>query len=54
MFRRSRAGNSKPNTQISPKFELRREFMPVLIICKFGEDPIKNEDAIDRTIFARL
>ena len=25
--------------------------MPVLIICKFEEVPIKSEDAIDRTTF---
>ena len=41
-FRRSRASNSKPNSPISIRFELRRDFMPVLIICKFDVDPIQK------------
>ena len=44
----SRASNSKPNSLISPKFELIQDFMPAPIICKFDEDSIKN-GAIDRT-----
>ena len=37
-FHRSRARNSKMTGQIWPKFELVRDFMPVLVICKFDED----------------
>ena len=54
IFNAQGAGNSKPNNPISPKFKLRRDVMPVLIICKFDEDPIKNEDSIDRTTFSSL
>ena len=43
-FSWSRESNSKLNSPISPKFELRWDFMPVLIICKFDEDPVKKED----------
>ena len=38
------------NCLIWPKFELIRDVMPVLVTCKFDEDPIKNEGAIDRTM----
>ena len=48
-FRHSRACNSKANIPIWPKFELRRDFMPVLVTCKFDEVPIKIEGSIDRT-----
>ena len=40
------ASNSKQNSLIWPEIELRRDVMPALIICKFKEDPINNEDAI--------
>ena len=40
-----RAANSKVCGQIGPKFELVRDFIIVLLICKNEEDPIKNEGA---------
>ena len=45
----SRASNSNMNIPIWPKFEL-GDFMPVLVTCKFVEDPIKIEGTIDRTV----
>ena len=36
------------------EFELARDFMPVLITSKFGEDPIKNEQASLETTFYPL
>ena len=53
-MRRSRAGNSHANTQKWAKIDFSRDFMPVLVICKFDEDPIKNEVAIIRTTFSLL
>ena len=47
-FRHSRASNTEVNSLIWPKFELIREFMAVLPICKFDEDPIKMEGTINR------
>ena len=44
-----RASNTEVNSLIWPKFELNREFMAVLVTCKFNEDPIKIECTIDRT-----
>ena len=41
-FRRSRASNSKANSSICPEIELVRDFMPVLVTCKFEEDSIKK------------
>ena len=38
----SRVSNSKLNSLTSPKFKLGRDFLPVLIICKFDENLIKN------------
>ena len=49
IFRHSVASNSKGNIPIWPEFQLRRKFMPVLVTCKFDEDPIKTEGNIDRT-----
>ena len=49
IFRHSRASNSKVNTPIWPTYKLCRDFMLVLVTCKFDEDPIKIEDTIDRT-----
>ena len=43
--RRSRAANPAVLGPIWPNFELVRDFMDVLIICKYEEDPIKNEGA---------
>ena len=44
-FRRSRACNSEANSPIWPKITLVRDFMPILVTCKF-EELIKNEGAI--------
>ena len=54
IFRRSRANNSKVNGPIWPEIELIRYFIDVLVTCKFEEDPIKTEVAIDRIIFSPL
>ena len=37
--------NSYVTDLIQPEFELVRDFIPVLVTSKFGEDPIKNEHA---------
>ena len=52
--RRSRASNFKVNSPIWPKIELVRDFMPVLVNCKFEEYPIKNEGVIVSTTFATI
>ena len=41
-FRRSRAANSVVSGLIWPKFELVRDFMHVLVTCKYKKDRIKN------------
>ena len=41
-FHRSRTCNSKMTCQIWPKFELVRDFMSVLVTCKFDEDWIDS------------
>ena len=46
--------NSKVNGPTWPKIELFRDFIDVLVTCKYEEVLIKNEDAIDRTIFYPL
>ena len=38
----SRAGDSKVNGQVWPEFEPVEELTPVLITCKFDDDPIKT------------
>ena len=43
--RRSRAANSAVHGRIWSNFELIQAFMVVLVTCKNGEDPIKNEGA---------
>ena len=43
----SRASNYKANTPIWPKFKFIQIY--VLVTCKFEEDPIKTEGAINRT-----
>ena len=48
-FHRSRASNSKEDSPIWPEIELIRDFIVVLVTCKFEEHPIKNKVAIDRT-----
>ena len=42
--------NSEPNSLVWPESELVQHFMPLLVICKFEENPIKNEDIIAETI----
>ena len=46
----SRTSNSHVNNLISPKFELHviREFIAVLIVCKFDAGPLQIKVAIDR------
>ena len=53
-MRPSRAGSSRANSRKWVKTELVRDFMPVLIICMFDEDCIKNEVAIVWTTFSQL
>ena len=43
-----------PIVESGPKSNLYRDFMPVLVICKFDEDSIKNEVAIVGTTFSPL
>ena len=43
IFRRSRAANSVVSCPIWPKFELVREFMDVLVTCKYKKDGIKKQ-----------
>ena len=50
MFRRSRASKAKVNGPIRPKIELVRDFIAVLVTCKYGEDPITNKVAMLRTM----
>ena len=45
-FRCSKAGNSEVKGRMWPEFQPVRDFMPVLIICKFDDDRIKNEGAL--------
>ena len=44
-FRRSRAANFAVLGRIWLKFELVLDIIDVLVICKYEEDPIKNEGA---------
>ena len=44
-FQCSRAKRSTVNSLIWPEFELVRDFMPVLVICKFDDNRIKSEGA---------
>ena len=48
----ARASYSKVNNLIWPEIELVRDFMDVLVTCKFHEALIKNEVVIDRTTFS--
>ena len=53
--RRSRAANSAVLGPIWPIFELVRDVMDVLVICKYEEDPIKNEGArVVITLYSNL
>ena len=49
-FQCSKASNSETQSQM--EFKLVRDFMPVLVICKFDKDPIKNEGTVVSTIFS--
>ena len=53
-FRHSRASNSEMNSLILMEFELVRDFVAVLVTCKFDEAPIKSKVAILRTTFSPL
>ena len=48
MFHGSMASNSEVNDLTWPKFELVRDFMPLLDTCKFEEIVIKTEGAMPR------
>ena len=49
-----RSANSTVLGRIWPNFELVRDIMVVLVICKYDEDPIKNERARVLTRFSPL
>ena len=53
-FRRSRAANSVVSGPIWPKFELVRDFMHVLVNCKYKKDRIKNNREKVETSFSPL
>ena len=48
IFHHSRASNSKAKFQSGPNSNFAE--MPVLVTCKYDEDPIKIEGTIDRTM----
>ena len=50
-FRRSRAANSIVSGPIWPQFELFRDFMHVLVTCKYKKDRIKNNRVKMETSF---
>ena len=55
IFRRSRAPNSKRSGPNWPKFKHVRDFMPVLVTCKFDKDRIKTEDiSVETSVFAKF
>ena len=53
-FRRSRASNSVVSGPIWPKFELVRDFMHVLVTCKYKKDRIKSNREKLETPFSPL
>ena len=53
-FRRSRAANSVVSGPIWPKFELVRDFMHVLVTCKYKKDRIKSNREKVETPFSPL
>ena len=53
-LRRSRAANSVVSGPIWPKFELVRDFMHVLVTCKYIEDRIKSNREKVETPFSSL
>ena len=44
LFQHSRASNSKVDSRILPDFKLVQDFMPVLFICTFHNELIKNKN----------
>ena len=50
----TRAGNSEVNRPMWPDFQRIRDFMAVLVTCKFDDDLIKHEAAIMSTTFSPL
>ena len=40
------------NSPIWPEIQLARDFMNVLVTCKFDEAPIENEVVVDQTTFS--
>ena len=46
-----RGSNSNANIPKWPEFKFHRDFMPVLVTCKFDEDPIKIECTIEYGLF---
>ena len=54
IFRRSRAANSVVSGPIWRKFELVRDFMHVLVTCKYRKDRIKNNREKVETSFSPL
>ena len=48
----SKACNSEVNSPLWPEMVLVQDFMPVLVVCKFEEDPIKTEGAIMSIFFS--
>ena len=50
-FRRSWVSNSTVNSLIWPEIKIIRDFMAVLITCKFDEAPIKNGSSYRSDIF---
>ena len=53
-LRRSRTANSVVSGLIWPKFELIRDFMHVLVTCKYKKDRIKNNREKVETSFSIL
>ena len=53
-LRRSRAANSVVSGPIWPKFELVRDFMHVLVTCKYETDRIKSNQEKVETSFSPL
>ena len=47
----SRAGNSHDDNRNWAKIEFVQDFMHVLVMCKFDEDPTRNEVSISQTTF---
>ena len=47
------ACNSEANSPLWLQMELLQDFMPILVICKYAEDPIKTESAMCPQYFVR-